>query len=566
MTRSLLTILSLAVLATACSGPIFGGRNDSEETPNSQRERLPPIEELLALNIESIPMTAEGAQSLRQLSTAIERGREVDRPALRSHRGQLLVDFAIAADAWSLVDPARGEWYAAAAGVLVGVDSTAPEFGARVYVTVRGDLGEASVDTIGLVECAVGGQPTPAASSDARLAVVKLTDMSQAFAGWRRYGDAGDVGSFSTAAVGESVPAESELDSRSLQSEANSRQVAVLRSTLESCAAVESLDTPLSRAVAGVSDDLRRRVSAAAVPLQLDSGFIDSDPQLVPPRSFYSMTDGDGGLGFTFRRIMVIRATGVLGLLQPHVGLRDGQLYFPGEGEGWLLPGRTIIDFDGPGAIPPSAIEADSAPAVEAAFGELEAVLEGADWVPIEERRGVGVSVGVSVIADGDTYYSTMRPLLRALWNQEYGPIALHTLNSETQQLDAVAVRLVEGVAALDNVVVVREDGYLVKGYDPENLRTPTTVSRIAPGALLTLHNAIVEGFESGVLDPDQPLTVQVDDNSIDYGVLAHMLAAISFARDRENVSTDLELLRSPIVFDEDIPDVLAPRGLRLAL
>jgi hypothetical protein len=278
------------------------------------------------------------------------------------------------------------------------------------------------------------------------------------------------------------------------------------------------------------------------------------------------MTEGEGGLGFTFRRILIIRATGVLGLLQPHVGLQGGELYFPGESEGWLLPGRTILEFDGPGAIPPDAIVGDTAPAIEAAFDELEIVLDGATWMPVEETRGVGVSVGVSVIADGDTYYSTMRPLLRALWNREYGPIALHTLSEETQQLDAVAVRLVDGVATLDNVVVVREDGYLVKGYDPENLRTPTTVSRIAPGALLTLHTTVVEGFASGMLDPDQPLTVQVDDNSIDYGVLAHMLAAISFARDLEGVSTDLELLRAPISFDGEVPNVLAPRGLRLAL
>lgn len=566
MTRSLLTILSVSLLAASCSGPIFGGRDEVDETPNSQRERLPPAEELLALTVESIPMTAEGAQSLRQLSAAIVRGRETDRARLRRHRGHLLVDFSLAADAWSLVDPARAEWFSAAAGVLVGVDATDPEFGARVYVTVREDLGETSAGSLELVECAIGGQSRPESSADPRHAVLKLADVSQGFAGWRRYGDAADGGGFSHQAVGAVEVPEPALDALGLQSPTNSRQVGVLRSIDASCVAVESLNTPLSRVVAGVIADLRRRVSEAAVPLELSADFIESDPQLVPPRSFFSMTDGTGGLGFTFRRILVIRATGVLGLLQPHVGLREGELYFPGEAEGWLLPGHTLIEFDGPGAIPPGAIEGDSAPAVESAFDELEALLDGAAWMPLEETRGVGVAVGVSVIADGDTYYSTMRPILRALWNREYGPIALHTLNEETGQLDAVAVRLVEGVATLDNVVVVREDGYLVKGYDPENLRTPTTVSRIAPGALLTLHNTIVEGFTSGMLDPDQPLTVQVDDNSIDYGVLAHMLAAISFARDLDGVATDLELLRAPIAFDEDVPHVLAPRGLRLAL
>ena len=565
MRRALPIFLALGLLGSACSGPLFGGRSDTPET-SSQRERLPPAEELLALQIDTIPMTADGAQSLRQLSEAITRGREEDRRRLRRHRGNLLADFIVAARAWQMVDPAKSEWFTAAAGVLVATDAASPDFGDRVIETVTRDLGEAGAGTVELVEATLAGAPAPPTTGDQRHLVIQLADLSQGFAAWSRYGDAADGGAYGDLAVGPNVAVAAGLNQYGLQSETNSRQVAVLRAVNSSAVAVQALDTPLSRAVAGVSSDLRARVAAAAVPLELSAQFILEDPQLVPPRSFMSLEPATGGLGFTFRRILVIRTTGVRAVLQPHAAIADGALYVPGAEDGWLVPGRDVLEFDRPGAIPPDAIVDDSAPSVEDAFAELELLLADAEWMPIEERRGVGVSVGVSVISDGDTYYATMRPLLRALWNMDYGPIALHTLNEETGALDAVAVRLVEGVAMLDNVVTVREDGYLVTGYDPENLRTPTTVSRIAPGALVSLHNAIIEGFESGVLDPDQPLTVQVDDNSIDYGVLAHMLAAISFRRDLDGVTTDLELLRAPVVFEDEMPQVLAPRGLRLAL
>ena len=107
-------VLAVALVFAACSGPIFGSRGDGAP-PMTHRDRGPSVDELLLLAIDMLPMSAEGAESLRELSRAIEVARDDDRPRLTAHRGQLLADFVQAQVAWERIDPARAEWYAAAA-------------------------------------------------------------------------------------------------------------------------------------------------------------------------------------------------------------------------------------------------------------------------------------------------------------------------------------------------------------------------------------------------------------------------------------------------------------------
>ena len=550
-------LLLAATLVAGCSGPIFGVQT-SDHGGGLQRERGPTTEELLAIDVDTLPMSAEGAESLRQLERAVERARDEVRADLQQHRGELLVDFLQAHDAWDDVDPARGEWYAAAAGILVGVDAASPEFAARAVEQVSADMGaEAALVATSILE----GRPLSEGAPASRLAISRLTHASEVFESWSRYAESMPLGA---------PPTESSLHVLSAAGLDSVRNRAIAGSLEAVAAAVETaavLDTPLARAVDGVAAELAQRLAAAAVPLDLPTTLVADDVQLSPPHAFRPVDDaGAGGLGFTFRRVLIVRTTGIRLVLRPHASWTAGGLELVGASEGWLPPGSDILAFDGPGAIPPSAIEDGSVPAVEEALVSLESLLTDAAWLPLEETRRETGSVGVSVIADGDTYFSTLRPILAALFEEEYGPIALHTVDTESQLLDAVAVRLVAAVAVHDNVITVREDGYLVAGYDPENLRAPSTISRVAPGALVTLHRAIVQGFEDGTLDPEQPLTVRVDDNTVDFGVLAHLLAAVSFAREGADAETDAALLRSPIVESDGTPQVLAPRGLRLSL
>ena len=554
MTRTL-TVFALAFFAAACSGPIFGSRDAADPTP-SNRDRGPTVDELLQLRVDTLPMSAEGAESLRELARAIETAREDDRPRLTAHRGNLLADFVQAHAAWERVDPARGEWYAAAAGVLVGVDAASPEYGERTVTMVHTEAGQAVAAVVARI---LTGAPAPTDAPAERAAIAQLVDVSNGFAAWSRYGAP-------ALPLAPEATECADLVELGLASSSNVELAGLLAAVVGVADRAEALDTPLALAVAEVARDLRTRALASAVPLELPLSLIADDARLSPPRSFQTVAgDSVSGLGFTFRRVVVVRTTGVRVLIHPHVQHGETGLSVVGAAEGWSLPGASVLEFNGPGAIPPDAIVGDSVPAVESAFTELEALLDGAAWLPAEETRRESGSVGVSVIADGDTYYATLRPMLTALWVQGYGPIALHTFDPAAGRLDAVAVRLVEGVAVHDNVITVREDGYLVSGYDPENLETPTTISRVAPGALAALYTAVAEGFENGTLDPDQPLTVQVDDNSVDYGVLAHLLAAVSFVRHGES-STDLELLSAPVTQIDGMAQVLAPRGLRLSL
>lgn len=553
------TVLFLATLVGACSGPIFGSRTDDDSSSSGiHRARGPSNEELLLIDVANVPMSADGAESLRQIGHAIERARDEERARLRRHRGELVLDFLQARRAWAHVDPARGEWYAAAAGVLVGVDFASPEFDVRAVERVRVDAGDVAADVATAV---LNADPLAGIASDERIAVDRLTVASDSFASWSRYADTLPL------AAPPSEDCLYALGAAGLDTVRNRAIAGSLEAIASAAERVSALNTPLSDAVSGVADDLARRLADAAVPVDLPTSLVSEDVQLSPPRAFRPIDADVEGAGFTFRRLLVVRTTGLRLVLRPHVRWGETGVQIVGADEGWLPPGADVLAFDGPGAIPPSAIVDDSVPAVEEALASLEGLLGDAAWLPVEETRRDSGSVGISVVADGDTYYSTLRPILAALFRQDYGPIALHTLDIESQTLDAVAVRLVEGVAVRDNVITVREDGYLVSGYDPENLRTPTTVSRVEPGALVTLHRAIVDGFEDGTLDPDEPLTVRVDDNTVDYGVLAHLLAAVSFARlGGSEVTSDVELLRSPIVESEGRPQVLAARGLRLSL
>ena len=574
-----LAILVLLVPLTACSGPIFGGRNDTESGPSAvSRERTPPVDELLAINVETLETTSAGAEQLRLLSIAADRARESDRVRLLAHRAELLADLVVLSHAWGDINPERAEWYAAAAGLLVGVDAADVGFADAVVARVRSDAsGGHLVDATEVnaeAAASVGLGEVPR-SSRPRAVLLQLSTLSATLSSWSRYGDSCDGGQFSRAAVAYRPTAVSgeDLAGGALASDENLHAAQALVAVVGLCDDARAMDVPLLRAAEMVVDDIAGRARSAAVPLDTPTALLADDVRLTPPLAFGDAPAGAGrGLGFTFRRAILVRTDGLYAMVVPHVSVDEsGAAMCPAVNAGWGFPGRELLAFEGFGTVPNSAVEDRALPAVSAQLEEMEGFLAEANWLPFEEARslseeGEPSAVGISIIADGDTYFSTLRPLMESLRLLNYSPIALHTMHAESGALDAVAVRLVAEPDEEDNVLIVREDGYVIQPFDPTHLVTPMAVSRVTPNALVALHNTLTESFADGTLNPERPLTVRVDDNSVDYAILAHMLTAVGFVRDMDGVTTDLELLQAPIITEDGIPGVLAPAGLRLSL
>lgn len=570
MFRRAAILTTLACTLAACSGTFFGPR---ESGSGPLLASGPTTAELLEIDIGTLPTDSAGVERLRALSVATQSAREERRAVLRGHRGELVADLLTAARAYRDVRPELAEWYAAAAGLLVDVDAADARFPDAAVERVRIDLsaaGRADVsDVVAEVRAALGEADPPRGPSP-RATVLRLADLSDGLGPWSRYGDWCDGGAFSREAVAASpvaVGPESLADG-ALASDENIHTAQALLGVVSACADVRRLDDGIAAAVAAMVDDVEARLTVAAVPIDVPTAFIADDPRLVPPTAFTPIDPtAPRGLGFTFRRLVIVRTDGVYAMVAPHVALDEQRsLTCPAVVAGWGFPGRQLVAFDRLGAIPPDALVDERVPALTESLEAMEGWLSGERWLPPEETRRDGSEVGVSLVADGDTYFSTLRPVLRALSESAYSPVALHTWRPDSQTLDAVAVRLVDGVGTEDNVLVVRADGYVLQPYDPENLLAPITVSRADLAPNLSLHRALVGGIADGTIDPNRALTIRVDDNAVDYGILAHLVAAIGFEREVDDLTSDRELLRAPILRDDGVPRVLNPAGLRLAI
>lgn len=568
-----LLLLLCAVGVTACSGPLFGARDSEGHHPGRTREATPPAAELLAMSVADVPTTADGAEMLRLLGVAIDQADGDTKRSLRNHRGELIADLLVASRVWAPVSLEQSEWYRAAAGLLVGVDAAAADFADAALDRVGRDL-QHTPTRLATAEAELGaalGQSAIPRTASVRAVLLQLSALAETAAPWARYGDACDGGAFSRAAIAyrpTTVEAETLADG-ALATDRNVLTAQALLALTTLAADAAALDHPLVDATRPVIDELIALAESAAVPLDIPASLVLDDARLSPPRSFGPAPEVTSeGLGFTFRRTLLVRTDGVYAMVTPHVAVGDdGVPQCPAVAAGWGFPGRALVTFERFGAVPNDALVDGQMPAVREDLETMETFLAEQGFLPAEEARTDGREVGVSLIADGEIYFSTLRPLLETLRGAGYSPIALHTLHAPSGQLDAVAVRLVPMANPEDNLVIVREDGYVVQPYDPDAMTPPIAISRVTPNALLILHQTLVSGLADGTLNPERPLTVRVDDNAVDYAILAHLLAAVGFDRDLEGVTSDAELLRAPIRTDADsVPVVLAPAGVRLAL
>lgn len=564
------SVLLIASLA-ACSGSFFGAPENSPESGAGVASTGTLLQETVA-TLEPGP---EAAAYIEALRLGIRGARDEERVALRAHRGALLADLLVMARAYRDHAPTLAEWYLDAAGEVFGVSPYSSSFPTEAVERIRADLShlgaEARGDAVGAARWVLGLSEAPPSRTGSRGAVLHALDAFDGLSAWLRYGDDVDGGAYSSrvAAFASTGPTDGVPGvPQQVGTGPNATAIAALRTLVDTLASVRAVEHPLVDALEGHFAAVGADLESGWFPLAIPSTLVTEDARIRPPASFMPPPPEAGrGLGFTFRRVVVVRTDAVVGLLAPHVGVSDDEVVAREVAGGWAYPGSEIVRFDGFGAVGADALEGDTLPAMVGALGELEEWLDENAPLPPEERFTASSSPGISLIADGDLYYSSLRPVLGSLLSVGYSPIALHTLHRSTGALDAVAVRLVYTPAESDNLLIVREDGYLLQVWDPENLTPPVRIARTDEAPALAVHRALREGFASGALDASRPLTIRVDDNSVDFGILAHLLSAVSFERDLDGVERDPDLLRAPIVRVADgEPQVLCPAGLRLAL
>ena len=212
------------------------------------------------------------------------------------------------------------------------------------------------------------------------------------------------------------------------------------------------------------------------------------------------------------------------------------------------FPGEELLAFDGPSRLPVGGLD-------DAAL--LPSVQDGIVATFEADAR-------VSVLVDRSTYFATLEPVLRTLTESGFDDLVFHATAPDAS-LVAVPVAI-DTTEPTTNLLIVRDDGYIVEPYDEAALATPEVFSRVGTYPLAELYTYLHAAFDDGRLDPAHGLSIRVDDGSTDFGILVHLLTALLYERDGESFETDPELLGAPVNLENGVPVSLIPGGITVRL
>lgn len=245
-------------------------------------------------------------------------------------------------------------------------------------------------------------------------------------------------------------------------------------------------------------------------------------------------------------RLLVIRSTGIALLAEQRYRWRDGGEVL--EPEDATLE---LLAFEGPGMVPVDALQGDRLP-------ELGEALP-----PVDEATDEASSV-TGVVADGSVYFTTARPVLVELARAGHSARLLQR-SAHADAWTGLPLTLVPETTPVRHALLVRADGYFFAPYDPSAMSELQAFARVDAEPLLALYTYLSEAIDDGRIDPEEPLTVVVEDPTVDIGILSHLANALAWRRTHGALS-DASLLRSPAQRDvAGLPVPLFSGGLRLA-
>ncbi len=342
-------------------------------------------------------------------------------------------------------------------------------------------------------------------------------------------------------------------------------------------AAVADLESGARASVASADfvRDVATRVRSAAVPLSITANLITGDATLQVPRAFEQQTptNGDRLAQEPRLRTLVVRSDGVWLVLRPHLRYRPAEPGTPGHIEfaeralelHW--PGQRVLTFDGAGAVAVDDVESGEVPLLATAMGETEARLAEQVWVPVEEhptRLAEGGTVPVSLIVDGDTYLTTIEPIVATLLDAGYGPLVFHTWHPGLGRLSAAPMLVAPSSDTAVHRVEVRSDGYVVHPWGGQEALPPVLISRAGEAPLVQLYQTFFDGIADGRFDPSVPIAVVPADPTADYGSLVHLVTALAWERIAP-AEDDLGLLNTSVALDDGTPRRLNRGGIVLS-
>jgi hypothetical protein len=312
------------------------------------------------------------------------------------------------------------------------------------------------------------------------------------------------------------------------------------------------------------------RMANLAIPQELTANVFFGDLRLDLPRARETTTVSEMDILAQEPRLrmLFVRSEGVFLALRPHLqfvqdptGSANMMVYAEAEA-GYHLPGQQILQFERPGAIAgadlliPEDGTLPTVPSVHVALLALETAVTAMPWVDFADRSAPNA---LSVLVDGDTYFSSLEPVVLTAVADGYDPVVFHTWNETRQELTALPMRLVQQFSGSGLVLTVREDGYVLQQADGSG--TPLLVSRVNAGSLRTLHDAALSEVAA---NPGVTLSIQVDDGTADFGILANLVSALAYYRVLDDVTTDRGLLEAAVEFAEGAPRLLFPQGILL--
>jgi hypothetical protein len=317
---------------------------------------------------------------------------------------------------------------------------------------------------------------------------------------------------------------------------------------------------PITQAAAAWLTWVDSRFQTLAVPVQLTSNALTADIRLDLPTSVESEAPAAWDLVVQSPRLRIVqvRSDGVFVAVRPHLRIDEQQgspMLQWAEGD-WHFPGRSALAFEWPGAIGGDQLVEGRVPALSDLLGDLELQLQQWPWVPGEE---LSEDRSLSIVADGDTYFSTMEPILLTAQDLGYTRLIMHVWSRSLNSLTAHPIRFGADVDEGSIHLRLREDGYTLRFQGADVL----TATRVTPDALLLLYRRIAEldaTARSG------SLLITVEDGSADWGSVMNLVAAVAYEREgTETATTDRDLLRSSSVLNDTGPVLLVAQGIVLS-
>ncbi len=341
------------------------------------------------------------------------------------------------------------------------------------------------------------------------------------------------------------------------------RNLAALRSAVQADGALQHRVTV---SAAPFLSSVVARTEHLAIPQTLTANVFERDLRLDLPRAFEETGVAEAAILATPPRLRMalVRSDGVWLALRPHLQLvldptGSSQVLVYAEAEsGYHVPGVSALPFERPGAIAGADLTESGVPRLHDALVVLEQAVQSMPWVSPEEREASARAL--SVLVDGDTYFSSLEPVVMTASAAGYAPILLHTWHAGHAELTALPVRVGEALPVDGLRLTVREDGYVLQRADGTG--DSVLVSRVTEGSLVTLHRAAL-GMLEGLATPT--LAVQIDDGTADFGILANLVSAMAYARPLTDAMSDIALLRAVPEFAEGAPALLFPAGIFVA-